>query len=211
MDPRSPDQPPALAPLETWLEPGYADGRIGAWLRDVPGVFASASTTERAISALLTSTGRVREWLEGHGDELGLGALGRVEVVGEVATGVASDGYEVNATFPWDRRPFAPDEADVVARRLRWLLDDLRAVLSGVDRFEASHGRLRSGTTPGEWTVDEELHHLGSATAWFAGRLDGGVYGGPLDGADVRGELGGASAWALDRLQALAAADSGLR
>ena len=44
MDARSPDQQPALAPLEMWLEPGYADGRVGAWLRDVPGVFASATT-----------------------------------------------------------------------------------------------------------------------------------------------------------------------
>ena len=82
-------------------------------------------------------------------------------------------------------------------------------VLADVDRFEAAHGSLSARAKPGEWSVDEELHHLGSATAWFAGRVDGAVYDGPLGGADVRTELAGATAWTLGRVEALAATDTG--
>src|SRR5207342_1559037 len=72
----------ALVPLAVWLEPGYEGGRVGAWARDLPGAFAAAPTPERALSAILTTTARVREWLEAHGDDAGLGTLGRVEIEG---------------------------------------------------------------------------------------------------------------------------------
>jgi ribosomal protein S18 acetylase RimI-like enzyme len=199
----------ALVPLAVWLEPGYEGGRVGAWARDLPGAFAAAPTPERALSAILTTTARVREWLEAHGDDAGLGTLGRVEIEGEVGAVLRPDGYEVNATFPWDRRRLAPDEAAIMARRLGWLLADMQAVLADIDRFEAAGGILQTALASGAWSVDQELHHLGNATAWFAGRLDGAAYAGPLGGADPRAELASAQAWAVGRVRALAAADDG--
>lgn len=198
-----------LVPLHVWLEPGYDGGRVGAWSRDLPGAFASAATSERATSAVLTATGRVREWLEAHGDDAGLGTVGRVEIEGEVAAVPRPDGYEVNATFPWDRRPLSPGEAATTARRLGWLLDDLRAVLADIDRFEAANGPLQPDVAPGQWSVDDELRHVGGAAAWFAGRLDGAVYDGPRDGADPRSVLVGGHDWAAGRVLALADGDDG--
>ncbi len=135
--------------LGVWLEPGYDGGGLGAWLVDVPGVFAAVGTPQRALSAILTATARTREWLEGHGDDLGLGSLARVEVAGETAAIRQADGYEVNATFPWDRRPLTADEVATAVRRLGWLADDLLELAAAVDRFEDRHGPLPHGRRDG--------------------------------------------------------------
>ena len=74
----------------------YKRGRVP----DVPGVQSVAGTRERALSAALTTTGRVRAWLERHGDEAGIPRIWRPDVAGEVAAGHEPDGYEVNATLP---------------------------------------------------------------------------------------------------------------
>ena len=160
-------------PLSVWLEPGHDGGGLGAWLVDVPGVFAAAPTPQRALSAILTSTARTREWLEGHGDDLGLGMLGRVDVAGETPASVLPDGYEVNATFPWDRRPLAAAEVAAAVRRLGWQLDDLLALATDVDRFEDAHGPLPTDDATGERTADAVLRHVAGASAWYVEQLDG--------------------------------------
>jgi GNAT superfamily N-acetyltransferase len=202
-------RPDAFAHLRVWLEPGYADGGLGAWAVEAPGVFAAAPTGERAQSAILTATGRVREWLEAHGDELGRGPLGRAEVVGETPARVEADGYEVNATFPWDRRPLAADEAAAAVRRLDWLRHDLLAAGAAVVRFEDAHGPLPTDDETGERTADAVLRHVAGAAAWYVGQLDGRAYAGSLDHEAATGALAATTAWANERLTALAATDEG--
>ncbi len=73
-----------------WLETGYDGGRVAGWVPDVPGVLAVAATRERALTAALTATARVREWLEAHGDEAGIPRIWRPDEAGELAASRAS-------------------------------------------------------------------------------------------------------------------------
>ena len=98
------------------------------------------------MSAILTATGRVREWLEAHGDDAGLGTLGRVEIEGEVRGRAGPPtGTRSTRRSPGTAGRLPPDEAATATRRLGWLLDDLQAVLADIDRFEAAHGPLQRG------------------------------------------------------------------
>ena len=123
------------------------------------------------MSALLTSTARVREWLEGHGDDLGLGPIGRVEIAGEVPAvrrvgrlrgqchlplgppavhgGRSRGGYPPASLAA--RRPATPSWRTSTASRRR------DGSLSAAARSGASGRSTRSSIT------------CGSATAWFAG------------------------------------------
>ncbi len=208
MDPQTRDLRPGYA-LSVWLEPGHDGGGIGAWLVDVPGVFAAVHNPQRALSAILTATARTRTWLDGHGDDLGLGPLGRVDVVGEMPARVRSDGHEVNATFPWDRRALAADEVDVAVRRLGWQLDDLLALAGDVDRFEDAHGPLPTDDGTGERTADAILRHVAGAAAWYVEQLDGARSGLAADAGDAATVLTGARARSRERLLGLGAADDG--
>ena len=82
--------PPPLdgfAPLAVWIETGYDGDRIAGWVPDVPGVLAVADTRERALTAALTATARVREWLEAHGDDAGIPRIWRPDAAGEAGRG----------------------------------------------------------------------------------------------------------------------------
>ncbi len=110
--PAGPGEPAVAFPhLRVWLEPGYEGSRVGGWVLDAPGVFGSGRSADAALTAALTATSRVREWLEARGDALDLLPLGRPEVVAEVPARHEADGYEVNATFDPDRRALEPDVA----------------------------------------------------------------------------------------------------
>ena len=172
-------------------------------------MFAAVHNPQRALSAILTATARTRTWLDEHGDDLGLGPLGRVDVVGEMPARVRSDGYEVNATFPWDRRALAADDVDVAVRRLGWQHDDLLALAADVDRFEDAHGPLPTDDATGERTADAVLRHVAGAAAWYVEQLDGARSGLAADAGDAVTALTGARAWSRERLLALGAADDG--
>ena len=198
----------ASAPLEVWLETGYVGGGLGAWLPALPGVFASATSPERAVTAILTATARTREWLEAHGDDAGLPMLGRVEVVGEVAAVVMPDGSERNATLPGDRRPLGAGELEAASRRLGWLREDTVRVAAEVDRLEPDGppaGRRGDGDRPSSAMV----RHLAGAAAWYVEQVGGGSYGGPTETAAPATDLDAAYAWALGRLAVLETPDGG--
>ena len=205
--------PPPLdgfAPLRVWLETGYDGGRIAGWVPDVPGVLAVAATRDRALSTALTTTGRIRDWLEAHGDEAGIPRIWRPDAAGEVAAVREPDGYEVNATFPPDRRRVTQEETAVAIRRLGWAREDLLAMADRVDAFEAEHGPLATDASRDERTPEGVLRHLAGSEAWLVGRLPrGGRYEGPLDGIPARDALSGSRAWAIERLRALGLADDG--
>jgi GNAT superfamily N-acetyltransferase len=205
--------PPPLegfAPLPVWLDVGY-EGRIGAWVPDVPGVLATARARDRAQTAALTATGRVRAWLEAHGDEAGIPRIWRPEVAGEVETRAGPAGRAVNATFPPDRRRVSVDEVEVAIRRLGWAREDLLAVADRIDAWEASHGALPADEAEGERTVEGVLRHIAGSEVWLVRRLPGGGrYDGPLDGVTAREALAGSRGWVTDRLRALGRADDGV-
>ena len=207
------DRPvPALdhfAPLGVWLEPGY-DGRVGGWVPEVPGVLVVAETPERVLSAALAATGRVREWLEAHGDEAPIPRIRRVEVAGEVPTVREPDGYEVMATLPSDRRRVPQEELEAAIRRLTWAREDLLCVLARVEAVEDARGAIPAAVARGERPVAEVFRHVAGAEVWLVGRLPGGGrYLGPLDGAPLPEVLAASRAWVIERLRDLARGDDG--
>ena len=102
------------------------------------------------MSALLTSTGRVREWLEGaRRRRWGSGRSAASRSSARSPAVVASDGYEVNATFPWDRRPFTPRRRRRPSADFAGCSTTCSRVLADVDRFEAAHGPLTARATAG--------------------------------------------------------------
>ena len=199
-----------FAPLRVWLEPDYDGGRIAGWATDLPGTLAVAASRDRALTAALTAAGRVREWLEAHGDEAGIPRLRRTEVQGEVPAHHEPDGYEVNATLPSDRRSVAGEELAIAARRLGWAREDLLALAGRIRALEGTSGPLPVDAVRGERTPDEVLRHVAGAEAWLVGRLPGGGrFGGALDGVPAEEALAGSRAWALERLGMLVAGDDG--
>lgn len=203
-----PSGPAAIAPIEVWLETGYADGGLGAWLPALPGVFASATSPERAVTAILTATARTREWLEAHGDDAAPRFLGRIEVVGEVAAVVMPDGSERNATLPGDRRPLGAGELEAASRRLGWLREDTVRIAAEVDRLEPD-GPPAGRSEDGDRSAAAMVRHVAGAAAWYVEQAGGGSYGGPVDAATPAAELDAAYAWVLGRLAALAPSDDG--
>ena len=205
--------PPPLdgfAMLPVWLEPGYDGGRIGGWVPDVPGALAVADTPERALSAAVTATARVREWLEAHGDEAGVPRIWRSQAAGEVPAIREPDGYEVNATFAADRVPVDLHQARTAIRRLGWARADLLALADRVDAHETAHGALPADEAAGERTAAAVLRHVAGSEVWLVGRLPGGGrYAGPLDGRPAREVLGATRAWVAERLEALGHTDDG--
>lgn len=205
--------PPPLdgfAPLGVWLETDYDGGRIAGWVPDVPGVLAVARTRERALSGALTAAGRVREWLEVHGDEAGIPRIWRPDAAGEVAAAHEPDGYEVNATFPPDRRRVTQEEVAAAVRRLAWNREDLLTTADRVEAFESARGPLPADDARDERSFEAVLRHVAGAEVWLIGRLPaGGRFDGPLDGAPVRAVLTESRAWVADRLLALGRADDG--
>jgi len=203
-------EPSSFAPLRVRLEPGYGGGRVGAWAVDIPGAFGSARTPERALTAALSAAARVREWLALHGEVLDLPAIRGFETLGEVPAIREPDGYEVNATFPEDRRAVEADAAEAVIRRLGWGREDLLAVAGRIRAHEAAHGPLPTDTAGGEWDAETVLRHLATAEAWLIGRLDPSArYEGPLRDTPVDAALAGVREWLVDQLRARAADDAG--
>ncbi|MEI7743241.1 MAG: PQQ-binding-like beta-propeller repeat protein [Chloroflexota bacterium] len=174
-----------FAPLRVWLEPGY-DGRIAAWVTDVPGVLAVADTRDRALSGALTVTGRVREWLEAHGDEVVVPRIRRPEIAGEIPTVREADGYEAKAVLPPDLRPVSHEEAASALRHMAWARQDQLDVLGRIDAWEAGNGPLPCNPGAGERTPLEIARHLAGAEVWVTGRLPGaGRFDGRLDDGTI--------------------------
>jgi len=205
--------PPPLdgfAPIDVWIETDYDGGQFAGWIPDVPGALAVAGTRERALSGALTATGRVREWLEAHGDEAGIPRIWRPDAAGEAVAHREPDGYEVNVTLPPDRRRVTQEEVAAAIRRLGWAREDLLWQADRVSAFAAGGGSLPVNAARGERTPDAVLRHVAGAEAWLVGRLpDGGRYDGLLDGVPARDALAGSRAWVVERLAALGLADDG--
>jgi N-acetylglutamate synthase-like GNAT family acetyltransferase len=205
--------PPPLegfAHLPVWLETGYDGGRIAGWVTALPGVLAVADTKAHALSLAITQAARVREWLEAHGDDAGIPRIWRDQEAGTVPARREEDGYEVNATFPDDRRAVTQEEVATATRRLGWARQDLLAAADRVDAHEAARGRLPTNASRGERTPEAVLRHVAGSEVWLIGRLPGGGrFDGPLDDVPARDALAGSRAWALERLRALGLADGG--
>lgn len=195
------------APLRIWLEPGYDGGRVAAWMLDLPGGLATASSAERALSNGLSAAGRLREWLEERGDDAGLPPFRWATVVEEIPSVAKPGGRELKATFGVERRVVHAEELDRTLRRLEWAREDLLATAARVAAWTAIHGELpgtdtdRDARDPG--TV---LRHLAAAEVRLATRLDPTVaYPGRLGADPPADELAATRAWAFARLRALQA------
>jgi len=200
---------PGFEPLAVWLEPAWEDGQVGAWVPDLAGAFAHASAPERAVTMALSTTGRVREWLEARGETVALPPIWRPEVAGEIPC--ARDGdHRVQALLPADERVATPEGVEAAVRHLGWARADLVALLEGLERYEAAHGPLPVERDLGERTPAEIIRHLAVAEAWLVGRLSGaGRYPGSLEAPDERELLEATRAWTAEQLPVLAGVDDG--
>ncbi len=206
----APPAPLAFPHLRVWLEPGYERSRVGGWVLDAPGVFGSGRTADEALTAALTAAGRVREWLEAHGDVFELPALGRQEVADEVPARHEPDGYEVNATFAPDRRPLAAVELERALRRMTWAREDLLATSRRIAVHEAAHGALPVDAGSGERNAEAVVRHLAGAEVWLVGRVDPSArYAGPLRDAPVDEALATTREWTVAQLRARQPVDDG--
>jgi len=208
-----PDLSPAAeaAPLRVWLEPGYDDGRVGAWLLDLPGAFGWARSRALARSQSLSVAGRFRDWAAEHGEIVELPRLRGLEVVEEVPAVRGPDGYERNATFAHDHRALPLEELETVIRRLRHARDDFLALLGRVQAHELRAGPLAVEGERQERTADDVARHVAGSEVWLASRLDGSVrYDGPPRDRDRDAYLEASRAYAIERLRALHARDSAL-
>jgi hypothetical protein len=189
-----------------WLEPGYDHGRFGAWLLDLPGCFLWRTSRNAALAAALDAERSFIGWLGRHGEPTRR-ALGPLAVIEEVPA-LDRAGYEVNATFDWDREGIDESEVDRSIRWLGYVRDDLLGALDSLpDPPDAPPGtgdeRLGS--------IEPILRHLAGAEVWLAGRLDPSArYDGPLDADGPAGYLAATRAWAVDRLRQRLATDPNL-
>lgn len=197
--------PAGDAPLRIWLEPGYDGGRVAAWMLDLPGALATASTAERALSNGLSAAGRLREWLEERGEDAGLPPFRWATVVEEVPSIPRPGGPELKATFAVERRSVGATELEAVLRRLAWAREDLLATAARVTVWTAAHGAL-PGTDADRDARDPDavLRHLAAAEVRLATRLDPTVpYPDPLGVDPPADELAATRTWAFERLRLL--------
>ncbi len=202
--------------LDVWLEPGYDQGRTGAWMLAWPGCFTWAPDRDAALERAASAVGAHLDWLADHGEVLPLLESGHPRVIEEVAADRDGD-YERNACFQADRRPVGAEELERLLRRARWAREDL---LTTVGRARALpdpgvlQGRPRSAErataaallTPR--SLDEVLRHLGQAEVWFTSRLDRGVrYDGPPADGDLDTYLTASRAWFEARIRDLQGRD----
>lgn len=196
------------APLRVWLEPGYDEGRVGAWLLDLPGAFGWARSVALARSQSLSVAGRFRDWAAEHGEIVELPPLRGLEVVEEVSAVRGPDGYERNATFGRDQRAVPLEEIETVIRRLRHARDDFLALLGRVQAHELQVGPLPVEGERQERTADEVARHVAGAEVWLASRLDASIrYEGPPRDGHTDAYLEASRAYAVGRLRALHAHD----
>jgi ribosomal protein S18 acetylase RimI-like enzyme len=164
--------------IRVWLEPGYDQGRTGAWLLDWPGAFTYGSARETAIGRAVPAAHRFVEWARSHGEQIPPAPAASAEVMDEVAATTLEDGYVVNATFGPDEREVDEAEIDAHLRRLARARSDL---LTLVERIRAWESDGRAIADDGR-SVDAVLRHLAGAETWFVSRLDADArYRGPRD------------------------------
>ncbi len=184
--------------IRVWLEPGYDQGRTGAWLLDWPGAFTYGSAREVAIGRAVPAAHRFVDWLRSHGEDVPPAPAVYAEVVDEAAATSLDDGYIVNASFAPDDRRVDKAEIEAHLRRLQYAREDLLALDDRIRRLESGGGEIgRDGRS-----LDEVLRHIAGAETWFVSRLDPEArYPGPRD--DVGEYLAASRAFLEDGLRRL--------
>lgn len=134
--------------LRVAVDAGF-DGGAAAWVLDLPGCVATASTESTALAAVPERIRAYRAWTGDKGPE-----PDETEVVERVETQRLDDGYEVNATFSGDREPIDADGVRVAQLRIAAAHDRL------LDAFAANSG-------------DEAiLAHVVRAAIWLSTRTE---------------------------------------
>jgi GNAT superfamily N-acetyltransferase len=198
--------------LEVWLEPGYDQGRIGAWMLAWPGCFIWASDRAAVLERAASAVGGHLDWLADHGEVLALLESGRPRVV-EAVPAERDGAYERNACFRADHRPVDAELLDTLLRRARWAREDLLAIVARARALpdpDAVRGRSRSAERAtaaallAPRSLDEVLRHVGQAEVWFTSRLERGVrYDGPPPEGDLETYLTASRAWFEARIRDL--------
>lgn len=138
------------------LDVGF-DGGAAAWVLDMSGCAATASSEVDALGAVPDRVRAFRAWANEPGEETAF------EVVERVDTLVLDDGYEVNATFEADRAPISTAGIMAAQRRVGRAHGRL---------IEAAHA-MPGSSLRGAGTDDEEmLRHVMRAGIWLSTRTE---------------------------------------
>ena len=125
------------------------DGGAAVWVLDLPGCVATAPTESEALAVVPERIRAYRAWT----GQAGLAPV-EIEVVERIETKRLDDGYEVNATFAYDREPI-----------------DAEAVRAGQLRIAAAHDRLLNAFA-GNSGDEAILTHVIRAAIWLATRTE---------------------------------------
>jgi len=154
------------------------EGRSIAWALEHPGCFAYGVNGEAALSNLPTALDKYAGWILQHEPRTWLSFLpedvklvvdGTWEVyfVNDDLDQVSeTEGYSVNAFFPYDWKPLSAIEIERGLKMLEWSRADLLKTISSLSEEK------RNATYPGErWSINGILAHIGSAEWWYMDRL----------------------------------------
>ncbi len=151
------------------LENGI-EGRSLAWALDFPGCFAYGADGPAAVVAMGRAIPAYIAWLERHGAALGFDPseidIRLVETWDVYSVNADLEpvpiGYEVNAWFRDDWRPFDPPEIERGALLLAYSREDLLRAVSGLSAEELDVKQ------PGErWSLRGILKHVANAERWY--------------------------------------------
>lgn len=137
----------------------HAPGRFLAFLADLPGCVARASSESAAIAALTAAIPGYFDWLRAH-DEYTPVVHGPFRVA-PVSSVVVPAGHQ-GEFYPFDAQPVPDDDLDWRLAILEWTFDDL-ARLSGIGDAPTNNGA----------STGDILRAVVGTHLWLLSRLDG--------------------------------------
>lgn len=153
----------------------YPGGRSIAWALDYPGCFANGSSDSEAIIRLPDALLRYKDWINSHVTDSWMKDLGDFSVhladTFEVYSidaqyELTASGYEVNAWFRHDWKPFTDEDIHRGLLTLQWSRIDLLELTAGL-----SPEQLNQKFEGERWSILGVLNHVANAEHWYLDRL----------------------------------------
>lgn len=158
------------------LENGM-EGRQLAWALEHPGCYAYGMDGPAAVASIAPAYRQYKEWISRHTSDSWLDGMEDVDVtlaevfdcytIDEAYNVIEGDGYEVNAWFRHDWKPFTREEIERGLQVLRFSRSDLLPLVQSLPET------VLDQTYPGErWSIRGVLKHIASAEWWYMDRLE---------------------------------------
>jgi hypothetical protein len=154
------------------------EGRTIAWALEHPGCFAYGVNADGALLNLETALSKyagwilrhdTRTWLSFADSEIETTVNGTWDVYyinDDLDKSSESDGYNVNAFFPYDWKPLTALDIKHSLGLLTWSREDLHKIIHGLspEKLDATYAGER-------WSINGILGHIGGAEYWYLDRI----------------------------------------